>query len=146
MTQVFNVGLTKLYCKWQQSYLFVVTARDRQKCMEAEQLWSVCPSLQSWSKALTGFWLSALHVSLATAGRWEKKEERRSERQSQGSAGQFPGSGLWRPPRRGSMGDGGPKPAALMSHCQQIVLLVESLMWLKRNPTFLQCQEYHQYI
>lgn len=28
MTQVFNVGLTKLYCKWQQSYLFVVTVRQ----------------------------------------------------------------------------------------------------------------------
>ncbi len=47
------------------------------------------------------------------------------ERESQGSAGQFPGSGLWRPQRRGSKGGRlvkRPRTAALMSSCLHVDL------------------------
>lgn len=47
-------------------------------------------ALQGPSKALTGFWLDALHVSLATAGRWREKEERAKTVQA---SSQAPASG-----------------------------------------------------
>ena len=79
------------------TYLFCVPVRMRggQKYVWLVELRTFFP--ESQSKAVTGLWLEALHVSLATAVRGREKEERSNGRQSQDSGDQFPGSGLWSP-------------------------------------------------
>lgn len=52
---------------------------DTEKYLWVVLLRTLCPSLQSLSKALTAFWLDALHVNLATAGGWRKKSRAAKE-------------------------------------------------------------------